>query len=132
MMEDSRLAREMKHHATVRSLNYFGFRGYRAAISSLYARPEGASQNEVGRAAQALGRSQRTYLNMLHQAIQWGHSVVVWDDPARGGKVYKLRYSPAHSGPDAIDPPADWKVMNKPKVARGVKPEEYRPYRSRS
>jgi DNA-damage-inducible protein J len=96
---------EMRHHATIRTLNHFGFRGNRAAIALLYARPEGATQVEVNEAGRALGSLQMNYLNMLHQAIEWGHKVVVWDDPVRGGKVYKLIFNSHHSGPGAVDPP---------------------------
>src|SRR5262245_48962989 len=98
---------EMRQHSVARTLSYFGFRGNRAAISLLYARPEGASQPEVNDASRALGSRQENYLNMLHQAMKWGHRVYVWDDAARGGKVYKLLYNPHHSGPGAIDPPGN-------------------------
>jgi hypothetical protein len=60
----------MRHHSGARPLNYFGFRGNRAAISLLYARSEGASQSEVNKAGRALGSPQENYLNMLHQAIK--------------------------------------------------------------
>jgi DNA-damage-inducible protein J len=121
---------EMRHHAAVSSLSHFGFRGYRAAIAVLYARPEGATQVEVNQAARALGSPQKKYLNMLHQAIEWGHSVFVWDDPVRGGKAYKLVYDPNHSGPGAVDPPANWREMNVPKTPPGVMAKPYKPHRS--
>jgi DNA-damage-inducible protein J len=121
---------EMRHHSAARTLNYFGFRGNRAAISLLYARPEGASQVEVNKAGRALGSPQENYLNMLHQAIKWGHKVFVWDDPARGGTVYKLSYNPSHSGPGAVEPPDNWREMNALKIPPGVTPTTYRPRRS--
>src|SRR2546423_690613 len=42
-----------------RAKDHFGFSGFRAAIACLYARPEGASQAEVNKAAQGLGSSQK-------------------------------------------------------------------------
>jgi len=121
---------KMRHHAAVGSLNHFGFRGYRAAIAVLYARSEGATQVEVNQAARALGSTQKNYLNMLHQAIEWGHSVFVWDDPVRRGKAYKLVYNPRHSGPGAVDPPANWREMNVAKTPPGVTATPYKPRRS--
>jgi addiction module RelB/DinJ family antitoxin len=121
---------EMRHHVAFRTLNYLGFRGYRAAIAARYARPEGATQAEVNQAARSLGSPQKDYRNMLHQAIKWGHKVIVWDDPARGGKVYKLIYNPNHSGPGAVDPPRDWREMNTPKTPPGLTATPYKPYRS--
>jgi addiction module RelB/DinJ family antitoxin len=121
---------EMRHHSGARTLNYFGFRGNRAAISLLYARSEGASQLEVNNAGRALGSPQENYLNMLHQAIKWGHKVFVWDDPTRGGKVYKLSYNPSHSGPGEVDPPDNWKAMNALKTPPGVTPTMHRARRS--
>jgi addiction module RelB/DinJ family antitoxin len=127
---DDVITPEMRHHSAVRTANYFGFRGNRAAISLLYARAEGASQVEVNDAGRALGSPQENYLNMLHQAIKWGHDVSVWDDAARGGKVYKLFYNPKHSGPGAVEPPDNWREMNKLQVPPGVRPTPYRPRRS--
>jgi hypothetical protein len=120
----------MRHHSVTKALNYFGFKGNRAAISFLYARPEGASQNEVNEAGQALGSDQKNYLNMLHQALNWGHQVCVWDDDSRGGKVYKLVYNPNHNGPGVVDPPENWRETNVPKTPLGVMPTAYGPRRS--
>lgn len=121
---------EMRHHAAVRTLNHLGFRGYRAAIAALYTRPEGATQAEVNQVARALGSPQKNYLNMLHQAIKWGHKVIVWDDPVRGGKAYKLIYDPNHGGPGAVDPPRNWKELNVPQTPPGAKATPYNPRRS--
>jgi DNA-damage-inducible protein J len=127
---DSAITPQMRHHSAVRTINYFGFRGNRAAISLLYARAEGASQGEVNDAGRALGSPQENYLNMLHQAIKWGHEVSVWDDAMRGGKVYKLFYNPKHSGSGAVDPPDNWREMNMLKIQPGVRPTPYHPRRS--
>jgi DNA-damage-inducible protein J len=127
---DSIVTQEMRHYSGTRSLNYFGFRGNRAAISMLYARSEGASQAEVNEAGQAIGSPQENYLNMLHQALKWGHEVWFWHDPARGGKVYKLFYNPEHNGPGEVDPPENWRKMNLPKIPPSVKSTPYRPHRS--
>jgi len=121
---------EMRHHSAVKTINYFGFRGNRAAIALLYAPPDGATQDEVNKAGRALGSPQENYLNMLHQAIKWGHEVFVWDDVARGGKVYKLVYNPDHNGPGAVDPPANWREMNVIEAPPGVLATRYRPWRS--
>jgi DNA-damage-inducible protein J len=127
---DSIVTEEMRHYSGTKSLNYFGFRGNRAAISLLYARSEGASQAEVNEVGRALGSPQENYLNMLHQALKWRHEVSVWDDPPRGGKVYKLFYNPNHNGPGEVAPPDNWKEMNKPKIPPGVTPISYQPHRS--
>ena len=114
---------QMRNHAELRTYDHFGFSGRRAASACLYARPEGATQAEVTQASAALGSPGQKYLNMLREeAIRWGHDVVVWSDPARGGKVYKLIYNPNHSAKESIDPPADWKRMNVPNAPRGVSP----------
>lgn len=120
----------MRHHAGARTLNHFGFMGFRAAIALLYAAPQGATQAEVNAAAAALGSPQKNYLNMLAQALRWGHEVIVWGDPARGGLVYKLIYAPDHSGPAAVQPPANWRQMNAPVIPHGASPKPYRPQRS--
>ncbi len=125
---DHMITPQMRNHSTVKTINYFGFRGNRAAISLLYARVEGASQVEVNDAGRALGSPTKNYLNMLHQAIEWGHEVFVWDDADRGGKVYKLLYNPKHGAPRAVDPPANWRTMNE--MPRGVSPTPYHPHRS--
>src|SRR5262249_4937543 len=69
----------MQQHVAGRTHDHFGFSGYRAAIACLYARPEGASQDEVNQAAAGLGSTQRGYFNMLPQAQRWGHRVQTWD-----------------------------------------------------
>ena len=119
---------EMRHHSVTRSLNHFGFRGNRAAISALYARS--ATQHEVNEASRALGSPQEYYLNMLHQAINWGHKVWVWHDPARSGQVYQLVYNPDHIGPGSVAPPDNWREMNVLKAPGGATPKPYRPRRS--
>jgi len=111
----------MRQHVAGRTHDHCGFSGYRAAIACLYARPEGASQDEVNEAAAALGSTQKGYFNMLRQAKNWGHGVVVWDDQTRG-RVYKLIYNPRHSGPGDIDPPTTWTEMNVPRVPPSVHP----------
>jgi DNA-damage-inducible protein J len=127
---DSIVTQEMRRYSGIKSLNYFGFRGNRAAISLLYARSEGASQAEVNEVGRALGSPQENYLNMLHQALKWRHEVSVWDDPLRGGKVYKLVYNPNHNGPGAVAPPDNWKEMNIAKISSGTTPIRYQPHRS--
>jgi addiction module RelB/DinJ family antitoxin len=114
---------QMRNHAEIRTHDHFGFLGLRAAIACLYARTEGATQAEVTNVSAALGSPGQKYLNMLREeAPRWRHSVVVWPDPARGGKVYKLIYNPNHSAKESIDPPANWKKMNVPKAPPGVVP----------
>ncbi len=114
---------EMRHFRRNRrdGSYHFGFSGLRAAIAYLYARPQGATQAEVNRAAAELGSSQKGYFNMLRQAGKWGHVAVVWDDPARG-RVYKLIFNPNHNAPRAADPPADWMRTNAAATPVGVKP----------
>jgi len=81
-----------------RSLNdVFGFSGGRACMACLYSRPGGASQDEVNSVAEALGSTQKGYINMLRQALRWGHKVVVWDDAVRGGLIYKLVFNPENT-----------------------------------
>jgi hypothetical protein len=80
----------------------------------------------VNEAAAALGSPQKDYRNMLDQALQWGHDVIVWDHPARGGRVYKLIYDPNHTGPGSVDPPADWRDNNVPKVPASATSRPYR------
>jgi DNA-damage-inducible protein J len=116
---------EMRRHAAGRTYDHFGFLGFRAAIAQLYARPEGAAQEEVNQAARTLGSPQVGYINMLHKAKEWGHDVVSWNDPARGGKVYKLVYNPGHSARSKLDPPANWEEMNVPKTPPGVTPTPF-------
>jgi addiction module RelB/DinJ family antitoxin len=119
---------EMRYYAATRSRNYFGFSGTRAAISMLYARS--ASSREVNEAARALGSSQEYYLNMLAQAIEWGHEVWTWNDPARDGKVYQLVFNPDHVGPSGVAPPNNWREMSVLKAPPGVTPTRYQPHRS--
>jgi addiction module RelB/DinJ family antitoxin len=116
---------EMRHHAVARTYDHHGFLGFRAAIARLYARPEGATQDEVNQVARALGSPQVGYINMLHQAKKWGHVVVSWNDPSRGGKVHKLIYNPGHGARSTVDPPANWEEMNVPKVPPGVIPTPF-------
>jgi DNA-damage-inducible protein J len=116
---------EMRQHAAGRTYDHYGFLGFRAAIAQLYARPEGATQEEVNQAARALGSPQVGYINMLHKAKEWGHGVVSWNDPVRGGKVHKLIYNPSHSARSKLDPPANWKEMNVPKAPPGVTPTPF-------
>jgi hypothetical protein len=118
---DYSITPEMRHYANTGAKGHFGFSGFRAAIACLYARPEGATQAEVNKAAQGLGSSQKGYFNMLHQAKKWGHRVPIWNDQARG-KVYKLIYNPNHGGPGNIAPPTAWSEMNVPKPAPAVTP----------
>jgi hypothetical protein len=113
----------MRHYAETRATDHFGFSGLRAAIACLYARPEGATQAEVTQASAELGSPGQKYLNMLREeAIKWGHDVVVWNDPGRGGKVYKLIFNPSHSAPRSVDPPDNWRDTNAPKVPSGITP----------
>ena len=95
---------QMRRQATIRTRDHSGFLGLRAAIAGLYARPEGAAQDEANQAAEALGTPQEGWINMLHRAKKWGHRVVRWDDPVREGKVDKLIYNPSHSAKSRIDP----------------------------
>lgn|SRR5262249_51667265 len=119
---------QMRHHAAVRTHDHFGFSGYRAAIARLFARPEGATQAEANEAARWLGSPQSGYFNMLRQAKnKWKHDVVVWNDPAREGKVYKLIFNPNHRAPYSIHPPPDWREMNVPKAPPGVRSIAYKP-----
>jgi addiction module RelB/DinJ family antitoxin len=119
---------QMRHHVAFGTHDHFGFSGYRAAIACLYARSEGAAQSEVNKAARELGSGQSGYFNMLRQAKnKWKHDVVVWDDPARGGKVYKLIFNPNHHAPSSVDAPPDWREMNVPKAPPGVRPTPYKP-----
>ena len=118
----------MRHYAETKATDHFGFSGLRAAIACLYARPEGATQAEVTQASAALGSPKQKYLNMLREmAIKWRHDVVVWPDPTRGGKVYKLIFNPSHGAPRATDPPGNWREMNLPKAPPGVTPTALRP-----
>ncbi len=119
---------EMRHYVTTRSRNHFGFSGRRAAVSMLYARS--ASSDEVNKAARALGSTQEYYLNMLAQAIEWGHEVWTWIDPRTGRRVYQLIYNPDHRGPAGVAPPTNWRKMNTLKAPPGVTPTRYRPRRS--
>jgi addiction module RelB/DinJ family antitoxin len=122
------ITHQMRHHVVVKAHDHFGFSGYRAAIACLYARPEGATQMEANEAARLLGSLQSGYFNMLRQAKnKWKHDVVVWDDPAREGKVYKLIFNPNHSAPHSVDPPPEWREMNVPKAPTGVRPTPYKP-----
>jgi hypothetical protein len=117
----------MRDYVADRSTHdHFGFCGYRAAIACLYARPEGASQDEVNEAAGALGSPQEGYLNMLHQALKWGHGVVQWYHPTRG-EISKLKYEPLHKARDAIAPPANYAQMNQ--SPHGVRPTPLKPRR---
>ena len=119
---------QMRHYVAFGTHDHFGFSGYRAAVACLYARSEGATQSEVNEATRELGSRQSGYFNMLRQAKnKWKHDVVVWSDPTRGGKVYKLIYNPSHCAPRAVDPPPMWKEMNAPRTPPGVKPIPYRP-----
>jgi addiction module RelB/DinJ family antitoxin len=105
------VAPAMRQHVAGRTHDHFGFSGYRAAIACLYARPEGASQDEVNEAAAALGSTQKGYFNMLRQAQSWGHRVLTWDDATRE-TVYKLVYEPSHVAPRPVAPPSNWAQMN--------------------
>jgi DNA-damage-inducible protein J len=113
----------MRQHVAGRTHNYFGFSGYRAAIGLLYARSEGASQDEVNEAAADLGSTQKGYFNMLRQAQGWGHRVLTWDDATRG-TVYKLVYEPSHGARRAVTPPSNWAQMNQ--TPHGVTPRVWR------
>jgi DNA-damage-inducible protein J len=103
----------MRQHVAGRTYDHHGFSGYRAAIACLYARQEGASQDEVNEAAAELGSTQKGYYNMLHQAAAWGHTVTVKDHATRG-TVFKLYYEPSHTGPRKVAPPSpsNWAPMN--------------------
>jgi hypothetical protein len=119
---------EMRNHVQFKTYDHFGFPGFRAAIACLYARPEGASHGEVNEAAAELGTTQKYYLNMLHQALAWGHKVVTWDHATRG-KVFKLIYEPSHTGPSKVSPPPNWAQMNQ--TPYGVSPTALEPRRRR-
>ena len=82
-------------------------------MACFYARPEGASQREVNDVSAKFGSSQRTFHNMLRTAQDWGHQVIVWHDATRGGKVYKLKYNPAHKARAKISPPEEWEEANR-------------------
>jgi hypothetical protein len=114
----------MRGHVAGRTHDHFGFSGYRAAIACLYARPEGASQDEVNEAAAELGSTQKGYFNMLSKAREWRHGVLTWDHPTRG-RIYKLVYEPSHEAPRAKFPPSNWAQMNQ--TPYGVTPTSYRP-----
>ena len=114
----------MRQHVAGRTHDHYGFGGYRAAIACLYARPEGASQDEVNEAAAALGSTQKGYFNMLRQAQRWGRRVLTWADATRG-RVYKLVYQPSHMAPRPVAPPSNWSDMNQ--TPHGVKPTPYMP-----
>jgi DNA-damage-inducible protein J len=101
----------MRQHVAGRTYDYHGFSGYRAAIACLYARPEGASQDEVNEAAAELGSTQKGYYNMLHQAVAWGHTVTMKDHATRG-IVFKLYYEPSHTGPRKVAAPSNWIQTN--------------------
>jgi addiction module RelB/DinJ family antitoxin len=119
---------QMRQHAISKTHDHFGFSGYRAAIACLYARPEGATQAEANQAAHGLDSTQSGYFNMLRQARnKWKHDVVVWEDPKRGGRVYKLVFNPNHSAPRAVDPPSNWRAMNVAATPLGAKPKPYKP-----
>jgi hypothetical protein len=119
------LTPQMRHHAVTKARDHFGFAGLRAAMACLYARPEGATQAEVNAAARDLGSRQTDYYNMLRQGQKWNHNVVTWDDPIRGGKVFKLIYNHNHSGPQGAGPPANWRDINAPNAPKGVDPSPY-------
>jgi hypothetical protein len=122
----------MRHYVANReAYDHFGFRGYRAAMACLYARPEGASQAEVTEAAAELGSPQKGYYNMLHQAAAWGHRVTVKEQPTRG-KIYKLNYEPSHRGPGKVTPPSNWAQLNQtPFAATPLPPRKRQLRRSR-
>ena len=113
----------MRQHVAGKTHDHFGFAGYRAAIACLYARPEGANQDEANEAAATLGSSQKGYFNMLRQAQRWGHRVLTWDDLTRG-TVYKLVYEPSHTALRPVAPPSNWKQMNQ--TPYGVTPRMWR------
>ena len=117
---DNLVTRAMRHYAETEATDHFGFSGFRAAMACLYARPQGATQAEVNRAAKELGSTQSGYFNMLRQAKQWNHKVVVWEDFTRHGKIYKLSFNPNHDARRAADPPGNWKELNLPKAPPGV------------
>jgi addiction module RelB/DinJ family antitoxin len=113
----------MQQHVAGGTPDHFGFRGYRAAIACLYARPEGASQDEATEAAAGLGSTQKGYWNMLRQAQRWGHGVLTWDDGTRG-TIFKLVFEPSHVAPRAVAPPSNWAQMNQ--TPPGVTPRKWR------
>ena len=117
------IAPAMRQHVAGRTHDHFGFSGYRAAMACLYARPEGASQDEVNEAAAVLGSSQKGYFNMLRQAQRWGHRVLTWGDATRG-TVYKLVYEPSHVAPRPVAAPSGWAQMNQ--TPYGVTPRKWR------
>jgi hypothetical protein len=47
-------------------------------------------------------RGRERQRSRLAPSIKWGHDVVVWNDPGRGGKVYKLIFNPSHSAPRSV------------------------------
>lgn len=102
---------------------YFGFSGNRAMAASLYARNEGASQEEVNVFMSEL-TNQKGFYNMLDQANNWGHEVAFWDDTSRG-KVFKLIYNLSHSARTTIDPPKNWVELNKCVTPEGMKVGRY-------
>jgi DNA-damage-inducible protein J len=119
---------QMRQHVALRTHDHFGFSGYRAAMACLYAKPEGATQEEINQAARELDSPQSGFYNMLRQAKnRWKHDVICWDDPARGGKVYKLIFNPRHSAPQTVSPPLNWQKMNTPIIPLGVKINPYSP-----
>lgn len=102
---------------------YFGFSGNRAMAASLYARNEGASQEEVNVFMSEL-TNQKGFYNMLDQANNWGHEVAFWEDPSRG-KVFKLIYNPNHNARTSLIPPKNWEDLNQCAVPKGVKIGKY-------
>ena len=114
---------DMRNHVKFSTYDHFGFHGYRAAIACLYARPGGASQDEVNEAAAELGSPQKGYYNMLPQAQRWGHRAVEWDHATRG-HIFKLIFNPLHTARTPVAPPANWAQMNQ--TPHGVKPAPYR------
>jgi len=103
---------------------YFGFKEKRAIAGALYARPQGASQDEVNTFMQEL-TCQKGFYNMLDQANQWGHEVATWDDPARG-RVFKLIYNPSHSAKRATNAPPNWMDLNRCSVPPGATVGRYK------
>ena len=126
--QPGKVTAQMRHYVEFGTHDHFGFSGYRAAIACLYARSEGATQAEVNEAAMELGSGQSGYFNMLRQAKnKWKHDVVVWDDPVRSGRVYKLIFNPNDDAPSSVDAPPNWEEMNIPKAPLEVRPTSYKP-----
>ncbi|MCP3955561.1 MAG: hypothetical protein GY697_25580 [Desulfobacterales bacterium] len=92
--------------------SYFGFSGIRSIVAPLFARPEGATMEEVKDFTRKNGiTTQVGFYRLLNKANDWRHKTVCWDDPERG-KVFKLIYSEDHIATRATTPPKNLDELN--------------------